>query len=289
MPSAAEAPSAAEVLSRSGGENFPVASILFPRELRPHLMAIYGFARLADQLGDDSGSPGEHRLRLLDRLEADVDAIYAGAAPAHPLTARLAWTVDTFDVPRAPLDRLIEANRRDQATRRYTTFDDLLGYCALSANPVGELVLRVCSAATPDRIALSDATCTGLQLVEFWQDLGEDAARGRIYVPLEDIERFGYGEDRMLAGLADRRFRALMAFEAERTREWLRRGRPLASTLPRRIGLAVRLFTAGGLAALDDLARRGYDTFGRGAHSSRARRAAFAARELVGAVSWSRR
>jgi squalene synthase HpnC len=288
MPSEAEAPSAAEVLSRSGGENFPVASILFPRELRPHLMAIYGYARLVDQLGDEAGRQGGERLELLDGLEADVDAIYAGATPAHPLLRRLALTIAAFDVPREPFDRLIEANRRDQVAHRFATFDELLGYCALSANPVGELVLHVCRAATPDRIALSDATCTGLQLVEFWQDLGEDAARGRIYVPLEDLARFGYGEDRMLAGVADRSFRELMSFEAERTRAWLRRGRPLARTLPGRIGLAVRLFTAGGLAALDDLAHRRYDTFGRNAHSSRARRAAFAARELVGAAAWGR-
>jgi len=288
MPPEAEAPSAAEVLSRSGGENFPVASMLFPRELRPHLMAIYGFARLVDQLGDDAGSPGRERLDLLEGLQVDVDAIYAGTTPAHPLLRRLAWTVTAFGIPRAPIDRLIEANRRDQTVHRYATFDELLGYCALSANPVGELVLYVCRAATPGRIALSDATCTGLQLVEFWQDLGEDAARGRIYVPREDVERFGYDENRMLAGVADRSFRRLMAFEAERTRAWLDRGRPLARTLPGRIGLAVRLFTAGGLAALDDLAHRGYDTFGLSAHSSRARRAAFAARELTRSVPWRR-
>jgi len=288
MPPEAGVPSAAEVLSRSGGENFSVASILFPRELRPHLMAIYGFARLVDQLGDDVGSRGGERLGLLDALEADVDAIYAETSPVHPLLQGLAETVAEFDIPREPLDRLIEANRRDQTTSRYATFDDLLGYCALSANPVGELVLHVCRAATPDRIALSDATCTGLQLVEFWQDLGEDAVRGRIYVPQEDLDRFGAGEDRMLAGIADANFRRLMAFETERTRVWLERGRPLGRTVPGRMGLAVRLFTAGGLAALDDLTRRGYDTFGRNAHSSRARRAAFAARELVGAAAWSR-
>jgi len=288
MPPAAEAPSAAEVLSRSGGENFPVASILFPRELRPHLMAIYGFARLVDQMGDDAGTPGRDRLRLLDGLASDVDAIYDGRPPEHPLMEQLAPTVTVFDIPRAPFDRLVDANRRDQIARRYATFDDLLEYCSLSANPVGELVLHVCEAATAERIALSDATCTGLQLVEFWQDLGEDGARGRIYVPLEDIDRFGYSEERMLAGVADRRFRELMAFEADRTRAWLDRGRPLARTLPGRIGLAVRLFTGGGMAALDDLAHRGYDTFGRSAHSSRARRAAFAARELVGAGSWGR-
>ena len=289
MPPEAEAPSAAEVLSRSSGENFPVSSILFPREIRPHLMAIYGFARLVDQLGDEAAGDADDRLRLLEWLEGEVGAIYAGSSPTHPLLRRLARTVERYDIPRSPLDRLVEANRRDQRVHRYATFDDLTAYCSLSANPVGELVLFVCRAATPDRIALSDATCTGLQLVELWQDLGEDAARGRVYVPLEDVERFGYSQDRMLAGVADRSFRRLMAFEAERTRAWLVRGRPLAGMLHGRVGLAVRLFTAGGLAALDDLAHRRYDTFGMNARAGTARRAAFAVRELAGAIpGWPR-
>jgi len=284
MPPEAGAPSAAEVLSRSSGENFPTSSILFPSEIRAHLQAIYGYARLVDQLGDEAGRDAEDRLRLLDWLEHEVDAIYAGSSPAHPLLRRVARTVAQYDIPRSPLDRLIEANRRDQRVHRYATFDDLAAYCSLSANPVGELVLFVCRAATPDRIALSDATCTGLQLVELWQDLGEDAARGRVYVPLEDVERCGYSEDRMLAGIADPSFRRLMAFESERARAWLVRGRPLARTLPGRIGMAIRLFTAGGLAALDDLARRHYDTFGTNARAGTVRRVAYTIRELAQAV-----
>jgi squalene synthase HpnC len=294
MPSMAEAPSAAEVMARAGGENFPVASILFPRELRPHLMSVYGFARLVDQLGDEAGVDAADRLKLLDQLGEELDAVYRGSAPSHPLLRRLAWTVERFGVPRDPFDRLIEANRRDQTVHRYATFGDLQGYCALSANPVGELVLHLCRRATPERIALSDATCTGLQLVEFWQDLGEDAARGRVYVPQEDLERFGYDHDRLLRGVADDPFRALMGFQAERTRGLLERGRPLARALPGRIGMAVRLFTAGGLAALDDLSRRQFDTLGRNAHASRTRRAVSAVRELTrgvpgGSVSRRRR
>ncbi|HEY1330324.1 MAG TPA: squalene synthase HpnC [Actinomycetota bacterium] len=275
----ADVPAAAEILGRAGGENFPVASLLFPRDVRPHLMSVYGFARLVDQLGDDAAGD---RTALLDWLDGELNAIYGGGRPEHPLLRRLAWTVRARDLPRGPFDRLVLANRRDQSVSRYETFDDLLGYCDLSANPVGELVLLVVGAAGPHRIALSDRTCTGLQLVEFWQDLGEDAARGRVYVPLEDLARFDYSVEELTAGVRDRRFVALMAFEAERTRGLLAEGRALAATLRGRVRLAVRLFTAGGMAALDDLQRRGYDTFGSNAHASNARRAWFAAVELLG-------
>jgi squalene synthase HpnC len=275
----ADVPAAAEILGRAGAENFPVASLLFPRDVRPHLMSVYGFARLVDQLGDDAAGD---RTALLDWLDGELNAIYGGGRPEHPLLRRLAWTVRARDLPRGPFDRLVLANRRDQSVSRYETFDDLLGYCDLSANPVGELVLLVVGAAGPHRIALSDRTCTGLQLVEFWQDLGEDAARGRVYVPLEDLARFDYSVEELTAGVRDRRFVALMAFEAERTRGLLAEGRALAATLRGRVRLAVRLFTAGGMAALDDLQRRGYDTFGSNAHASNARRAWFAAVELLG-------
>ena len=269
-------PEPAAVLAKAGRENFPVATALFPRAVRPHLMAVYGFARLADDIGDEA--PGD-RLALLDRLESEVDALYAGT-PSDPIVRRLLPTVRTFDIPSEPLQRLIEANRRDQDTHRYPTFDHLLGYCALSANPVGELVLRILGAWTPGRAELSEATCTALQLVEFWQDLGEDARRGRVYVPMEDLERFGYSVDDLLGRRRDDRFGALMAFQAERTRELFAKGRPLAATLPGRMGFAVRLFTAGGIAALEDLERRGFDTFSSNARASRARRAWAAAREL---------
>jgi phytoene synthase len=269
-------PDSKGVLARARAENFPVAARLFPKDLRPHLMAVYGFARLADQLGDDA--PGD-RASLLDWLSDELGRAYAARA-THPLLVSLAATIERFDLPREPFDRLVEANRRDQRVHRYRTFEDLQQYCALSANPVGELVLRILGAATPERLALSDETCTGLQLVEFWQDLGEDAARGRIYIPLEDLQRFGYSEADLLGGIIDGRFTELMRFEAERTRWFLERGRDLGRTLPRRGGLGVRLFTAGGLAALADLERREFDTFSRSARASPTRRAWWTAAEL---------
>jgi squalene synthase HpnC len=274
----AEAPTAAEIMGRAGSENFPVASLLFPRSIRQHLMSLYGFARLVDNLGDEA--PGD-RLALLDWLARELDSIEQARRPEHPLMRRLAWTIGRFDLPRKPFDRLIEANRRDQTVHRYQTHEQLAAYCDLSANPVGELVLHLLGAATPPRIELSDATCTGLQMVEFWQDLGEDAARGRVYVPQDDMARFGYRVEDLLAGVRGERFDALMRFEAARTRGLFERGKGLARTLRGRAALAVRLFTAGGLAALEDLERRGFDTFDRSARASKARRAWVGVRELV--------
>ncbi|HXF58129.1 MAG TPA: squalene synthase HpnC [Actinomycetota bacterium] len=274
----AEAPAAAAVLERARGENFPVTSLLFPAALRPHLMAVYGFARLVDDLGDEASGD---RLALLDWLSGELDLVFGGGTPSHPLLRRLARSVRALDLPRGPFDRLVAANRWDQVVNRYASFEELAEYCSMSATPVGELVLRICGAATPDRLALSDAVCTGLQLVEFWQDLGEDAARGRVYLPLEDLERFGYSVEDLLAGRTGQPFLRLMRFEVQRTRALLERGRPLARSLPGRVGLAVRLFTAGGLAALADLERRGFDTLRRNASPSRPRRWWYALKELA--------
>jgi squalene synthase HpnC len=273
----AHAPRAAEVLAQAGAENFPVASRLFPKDLRPHLMNVYGFARMVDDIGDEAGGD---RLALLDWLATEVDAVY-GEEPNHPLMRRLATTVRRFAIPRDPFDRLIEANRRDQTIHRYPTYQGLAEYCTFSANPVGELVLRIAGTLTPEHLRLSDSTCTGLQLVEFWQDLGEDAAEGRVYIPIEDMQRFGYSIEDLLAGENDERFGQLMRFEADRTRSLLKEGRKLARSISGRIGMAVRLFTAGGLAALADLERRSFDTLGTSAHPSRRRRAAAALREVI--------
>jgi squalene synthase HpnC len=267
------------VLDQARSENFPVASRLFPKALRPHLMNIYGFARMADDLGDEAGGD---RLAQLQWLSDELTAIFAGAGGTHPLMRRLAITVRRFGLPREPFDRLVAANRQDQAVHRYATYDDLRGYCHLSADPVGELVLRLTGRCSDHLLDLSDATCTGLQLIEFLQDLGEDAAMGRIYVPLEDLVRFEYGEHELLTGVTNDRFRRLMAFEAGRARSLLERGRPLSHALGGRAGMAVRLFTAGGLAALADLRQRGFDTVSLSAHVSRPRLWWFGLRELSG-------
>jgi squalene synthase HpnC len=271
-------PTSGRVLAQARAENFPVASRLFPRQTRRHLLNIYGFARLVDDTGDEA--PGD-RLRLLDEVEAELDALFEGRQPDHPLMRRLGHTIEAFSIPRRPFDKLIEANRVDQSVHRYATFQELRGYCALSANPVGEVVLRIAERATPDRLALSDSICTGLQLVEFWQDLGEDGAAGRVYVPLQDMERYGYRVDDLMAGVRDERFLDLMRFEGRRTRVLLERGRALSPTLPWPFNLAVRLFIGGGLGALSDLEHRRFDTLDASAHTPRLRRLQAALGELV--------
>ena len=255
------------VMSRAAFENFPVASWLLPRATRTHLLAVYGFARLVDDLGDDA--PGD-RSRLLDWLEGELYLVYAGE-PTHPLMRRLAPTVRRFAIPRGPFDRLIAANRRDQIVTGYAEFEDLLAYCELSANPVGHLVLYVLEAATAERMALSDSVCTGLQLVEHWQDVAEDLRRGRIYLPRHDLERFGCTREDLAAARAGKAVRRLMAFEVGRARDLLDGGAPLARDLGGRGGLAVAAFVAGGRSALDAIGRAGYDVLSRSLRPSKSR------------------
>jgi squalene synthase HpnC len=228
-------------------------------------MAIYGFARLVDDIGDEAEGD---RLALLDVLEADLDRVYDGE-PRHPLMQRLALTVRACGMPRRPFERLIEANRRDQVQARYATFGELVGYCDLSANPVGELVLYVFGVATPERIELSDRVCTALQLVEHWQDVAEDFARGRVYLPAEDLERFGVtdadlqaSDDSSLSPSGRRtgeRLRELMAFEVARAHELLDEGAPLVGTLRGRARVAVAGYVGGGRANADAIVGAGYD------------------------------
>jgi squalene synthase HpnC len=239
-------PGEAAVLERAGTENFSVASLVLGRATRDHLLAVYGFARLVDQLGDEVEGD---RLAHLDWLEAEVDRIYDGVSPEHPLMQRLAPTVRTLGLPREPFVRLIDANRRDQRQHVYATFEELVDYCDLSANPVGELVLYVFDAATPARIAHSDAVCTALQLLEHWQDVHEDYANGRIYLPAEDLERFAVAPGEFEGDAYTR----LMSFEITRARKLLDEGAPLVGTLRGRARLAVAGYVGGGRAGLDAL------------------------------------
>jgi squalene synthase HpnC len=242
-------------MAQAGAENFPVASRLAGRGAAAHLLAIYGFARLVDDIGDEA--PGD-REALLDQIDAELQAIYAGASAEHPLMRRLAATVVACRLPAEPLRRLIEANRVDQRTWRYETFDDLLEYCRLSANPVGELVLHVFGQATPDRIPLSDRICSALQVVEHLQDVVEDHAAGRIYLPQEDLRRFGCPETDLRGPGSSPPLRAVVAHEAARAQALLDAGAPLVSRLPLRPRLCVAGFLAGGRAALRSLRRAGY-------------------------------
>jgi squalene synthase HpnC len=236
-------------------ENFPTALRLLPKPIRRDLMAIYWYARLVDDVGDEVDGD---RLALLDELERDVRRIWRGA-PAHPIVGDIAATVRRHGIPPEPLLRLIEANRQDQTTARYPRFADLLAYCELSANPVGHLVLHVFGAMTPERRHLSDQICTGLQLVEHCQDVAEDMRRGRVYLPQEDLARFQVTEHDLAKPAASGGVRALVRFQTRRARQHLDRGAPLVSRLGWPARLAVAGFVGGGRAAADALAAARFD------------------------------
>ena len=221
-------------------------------------MAIYRFARLTDDIGDEASGD---RMALLDWLDDELTLAVEGRA-IHPVFQRLTPVIRDLDLTADPFRHLIEANRVDQRVTRYQTFDDLVGYCMLSAAPVGHLVLAVFHVATPERIAWSNDVCIALQLVEHLQDLGEDAQRGRIYMPLEDMKEFDCSEDDMLRTTTSAAVRSLVAKETERTRDLLRAGAPLAASLPFQARLAVSGFVAGGLAASDAIESAGYDVLG---------------------------
>lgn len=251
-------------------EDFPVASRLLPRRVRAELLALYGYARLVDEIGDSY--PGD-RLAALDWVESELRAALEGHRAAHPLVEGAARLARAGKVPAAPMFDLVEANRMDQEVHSYATFDELLGYCALSANAVGRMVLALFGASTAERVAWSDSICTGLQLVEHWHDVGEDARAGRVYLPTEDLDSFGVdGEELLRPPPASARLRALIAFETWRARRFLDSGASLAASGPVWLRLAVAGFWAGGHAALDALAEAGFDPLGR---APRPRRVAF--------------
>jgi len=252
------------VARRARTENFPVASLLFPRRLRPHLRAVYGFARLVDILGDEVEGD---RLAALDDLEREVDACYEGT-PAWPVMQVLQPTIREFSLPREPFLRLIEANRMDQRISEYERWDDLREYCRHSADPVGRLVLGLLGrGGDAELVEASDEVCTGLQLVNFLQDVPRDLALGRIYMPRADRERFGVTElDRANAFVTE-----LLRFEAERARGLLRGGEVLQARIGGRVGRAVGLFARGGLAALDALEAARWDIFTQRPRPSRTR------------------
>jgi squalene synthase HpnC len=254
----------AVVARRARTENFPVASVLFPRRLRPHLRAVYGFARLVDILGDEVAGD---RLGALDELERELDACYSGT-PSWPVLQVLAPTIHEFSLTREPFLRLIEANRIDQRRSEYETWDDLKEYCRHSADPVGRLVLGLLHLDDQlELVAASDDVCTGLQLVNFLQDVPRDLELGRVYLPLEDRRRFG-------VTVLDRpspELRELLRFEAARARDLLAAGRMLQERIGGRMGRAVGLFARGGLAALDALESADWDVFTQRPRPSRTR------------------
>lgn len=259
------------VAAKASAENFPVALKALPARWRKHLSAVYGFARLTDDIGDEP-LPGldiattsdevytATRLRLLDELQADVNRLYGGSEnPELDVVAALKETVEECGIPQAPFDDLIAANRQDQLVTRYQTYGDLVKYCELSANPVGRIVLHIVGAATEERLRLSDNICTALQFAEHWQDVAEDFGNGRVYLPQEDLKAFGVTEDALGRPAADDAVRRLMAFETKRASDLLDQGAPLAGTLKGAARLAISGYIAGGRAALKAIAKADYD------------------------------
>src|SRR5215469_2230323 len=279
-PSEVEAQKYCRRLAKTHYENFSVATWFLPYRLRQHFYNIYAYCRISDDLGDEIDDPSLS-LQLLDEWEAQLDACYAGN-PRHPVFVALAETVSKFDIPQQPFADLLKAFRQDQTVTRYQTFDDLLSYCRYSANPVGYLVLYVCGYRDAERQALSDFTCTALQLANFWQDVSLDYEKGRIYLPLEDLDRFNVQEGDIAAVLNTGSFCSMMRFEVERARDWCRKCLPLAKRVDRELAIDIELFSRGGQEILDAIERQGFAVLGRRPSISKARKLALVARAAVG-------
>jgi len=237
-------------------ENFPVASRLIPAERRPHIAAVYAFARAADDMADEGTAPAAERLRRLDAWETALERAYAGEAD-HPVFLALSETAARYAIPRQLFTDLLTAFRSDVGEQRFGSFDDLLGYCRHSANPIGRLVLLIFEEASDRTCALSDHICSGLQLANFWQDLSVDLPRNRVYLPLDDLERFGYTEANLRTRQPDPRLEELLRVLVRRTRALFEAGRPLLEEVSRALRMEVVLSWRGGMAMLDRVEREG--------------------------------
>jgi len=283
-PSLDDAQRYCERLARGHYENFSVATWFLPARLKQHFFNLYAYCRISDDLGDEVADKRE-ALRLLDEWENELNATYLSLAdevsagdghggvekfhssvtrshpggPRHPVFVALRETIRRLDIPKQPFADLLIAFRSDQHNSRYETFEQVLGYCRYSANPVGRLVLYLCGYRDAERQQLSDYTCTALQLANFWQDVVRDWEKGRIYLPLEDLCRFGVTEDDIAQRRATPQFLEMMKFEVARAREWFERGLPLAGKLDKELATDIELFTRGGQAILDSIERQGYD------------------------------
>lgn len=282
-PSLAEAQAYCKKLATSHYENFSVVTWFLPKHLHQHFFNVYAYCRISDDLGDEVGDTALS-LKLLDEWEAELNATYLSmveaspvdvrkdveklqaeprarnvVGPRHPVFIALRETIREFDIPRAPFADLLTAFRQDQTVTRFETFNDVLGYCRNSANPVGHLVLYLCGYRDAERQKLSDFTCTALQLANFWQDVAVDYGKGRIYLPLESLRRFGVSEDDIAQRRATPQFIELMKFEVQRAREWFANGLPLIKMVNRELALDIELFSRGGQEILNAIERQGFD------------------------------
>lgn len=269
-------------VTRTHYENFAVASWLLPRKLVPHFEAVYAYCRWADDLADETGG-GVKALALLDWWRSELLDVYSNR-PWHPVMVALRETVTAFDIPPEPFLNLIAAFAQDQHTKSYASFAALLGYCVNSADPVGHLVLHLFECATPGRVELADQICTGLQLANFCQDVARDAAIGRVYLPAEDLARFGVPAADLTGGRFSPQFRDLMAFQVARVRGFFDAGEPLLAALPRPARRNVALFLGGGRAILRGIEAQGFDVLTRRPRVSKLTKATLLLRALAGSL-----
>jgi squalene synthase HpnC len=252
-------------------ENFHVVSFLLPKHLHQDFYNVYAYCRWADDLGDEMGDRAES-LRLLAWWREQLDAMYAGVS-THPVFVALRGTVARHSIPQEPFADLIRAFEQDQTVTRYPTWQDLFGYCRFSANPVGRLVLHLCDYSDAERQRLADATCTALQLANFWQDVTVDLEKDRVYIPLEVLARHGYAIDDLYARRTTPAFREAMQECVAHAREFFIEGSPLSSMVDRRLALDIDLFSRGGLRVLDKIAEQNYDVLSRRPAISKTERA----------------
>jgi squalene synthase HpnC len=278
-PSLQDAYSYCERLARIHYENFSVATWFLPKRLRQHFFNVYAYCRISDDLGDETGDRSAS-LQLLDEWENELNACYEGS-PKHSVFVALACTVREFNIPKHEFSDLLAAFRQDQKITRYETFDDLLGYCRYSANPVGHLVLYLAGYRDAERQQLSDFTCTALQLANFWQDVSVDYEKDRIYIPLADLRSFGVTEGDIAAKNNSQQFRAMMRFEVERARQWFGRGLPLSGKVGRELAIDIELFTRGGQEILNAIERQQCAVLGQRPVISKSRKLALVARAAL--------
>ena len=242
-------------------ENFPVGSHLAPRRLRKYIHAIYAFARVADDLADEGNIPPDDRIRSLDQWREQLNLCFAGT-PRDPLFVALSDAIQNCSLPKQLFEDLLDAFRMDVTTSGFERYDDVLLYCSKSANPIGRLLLAVFGCSTQETVILSDHLCTGLQLANFWQDLSVDIRKGRMYLPLEDVERFGYTRSNLRHGVVNDEFRGLMEFQVQRTRGLFAASSSLPGMVGARLGLELRLTWNGGMTILQKIERSGYSVLG---------------------------
>jgi squalene synthase HpnC len=281
-PSLTEAREYCERLARSHYENFSVASWFLPRRLRQDFFNVYAYCRISDDLGDEVGDTNAS-LELLDQWQRELDACYEGS-PKHPVFVALGETVRKFDIPKHEFSDLLIAFRQDQTITRFETFGDVLAYCKYSANPVGHLVLYLCGYRDAERQQLSNFTCTALQLANFWQDVSVDYEKDRIYLPLEDLRRFGVTEDDIARQQNTPAFSEMMKFEVERARDWFRQGMPLVEKVDRELAIDLDLFSRGGMEILNAIEKQDFAVLGNRPAISKSRKLALVAHAALAKV-----